>query len=257
MPIIWVFVWCQCFSDLMTQARNHTCAPLITTQSPHHSHHTSWFLIPTKYHTWQFFPQLLHQQYCAIQEGHQQNNANKEGTKKGNRTPPKEVLCGNFGSCIKEESCHHCTIPPTKERAKQQDCSLSSLRNQRYASHTQTVSSNPTSESTEAIGVGTSSPLPSEQVVTRLWSKGAVVKEIYSVQDESTQKKPSPAHHGVKSLQLSTWIECSTCYNQITHQFCCSCCIYIYLPEELCWQQFRHFRWEWGEESTLWQCVGS
>jgi hypothetical protein len=44
--------------------------------------------------------------------------------------------------------------------------------------------------------VGTSSPLPSEQVVTRLWSKGAIVKEINAVQDESTKKKPSPAHHG-------------------------------------------------------------
>jgi len=111
MPFIWVFVWCQCFSDLMTQARNHTCAPLTTTHSPHHSHHTSQFLThtkyhsphtsrfltPTKYHTWQFFPQLLHQQNCAIQEGHQRNNANKEGAKKGNRTTPKEVLSGNFG----------------------------------------------------------------------------------------------------------------------------------------------------------------
>ena len=111
----------------MTQARNHTCAPLITTHSPHHSHHTSRFRTPTKYHTWQFFPQLLHQQYRAIQEGHQQNNANKEGAKKGNRTTPKEVLCGNFSSCIKEGSCHHCTTPPTKERTKQQDCSLFSL----------------------------------------------------------------------------------------------------------------------------------
>ena len=39
----------------------------------------------------------------------------------------------------------------------------------------QKVSSNPMSN-TEAIGVGTTSPIPSEQVVTRLWSKGAIVK---------------------------------------------------------------------------------
>jgi len=49
------------------------------------------------------------------------------------------------------------------------------------------------SRSTEAIGVGTSSPLPSKQVVTRLWSKGAIVKEINAVQDESTKKHP-PQH---------------------------------------------------------------
>ena len=41
--------------------------------------------------------------------------------------------------------------------------------------------------------MGTSSPLPSEQVVTRLWSKGAVVKKIYLVQDESAKKHP-PQH---------------------------------------------------------------
>ena len=90
----------KCFSDLMTQDRNHTCTPLFTTQSLHHSHHThkleitlahlssppthhitlnlaaSRFRTPTKYHTWQFLPQLLHQQYRAIQEGHQRYNAN-------------------------------------------------------------------------------------------------------------------------------------------------------------------------------------
>ena len=38
--------------------------------------------------------------------------------------------------------------------------------------------------------MGTSSPLPSEQVVTRLWSKGGIVKEINAVQDESAKKKP-------------------------------------------------------------------
>jgi len=56
-----------------------------------------------------------HQQYRAIQEEHQRNNANKEGAKKGNRMTPKEVLCGNFGHCSKEGSCHHRTTPPTKE----------------------------------------------------------------------------------------------------------------------------------------------
>jgi hypothetical protein len=29
----------KCFSDLTTQARNYTCAPLFTTHSLHHSHH--------------------------------------------------------------------------------------------------------------------------------------------------------------------------------------------------------------------------
>jgi len=41
--------------------------------------------------------------------------------------------------------------------------------------------------------VGTTSPIPSEQVVTRLWSKGAVVKLINEVQDESAKKHP-PQH---------------------------------------------------------------
>jgi hypothetical protein len=58
--------------------------------------------------------------------------------------------------------------PPPKKGQNNKTAPSSSLRNQRYASCTQTVSSNPTSGSTDAIGVGTSSPLPSEQVVTRL-----------------------------------------------------------------------------------------
>ena len=44
-----------------------------------------------------------------------------------------------------------------------------------------------------AIAVGTSSPLPFQQVVTRLWSKGSVVKKINAVQDESAKKLP-PQH---------------------------------------------------------------
>jgi hypothetical protein len=64
------------------------------------------------------------------------------------------------------------------------------LRNQRYASRIQKDSSNPTSISTEAIAGGISSPLPFQQVVTRLWSKGAVVKQIGTVQDVSANKRP-------------------------------------------------------------------
>jgi hypothetical protein len=41
--------------------------------------------------------------------------------------------------------------------------------------------------------VGTSSPLPFQQVVRRLWSKGAIVKQINAVQDESAKKLP-PQH---------------------------------------------------------------
>ena len=41
--------------------------------------------------------------------------------------------------------------------------------------------------------MGTTSPIPSEQIVTRLWSKGAVVKQINAVQDESVKKHP-PQH---------------------------------------------------------------
>jgi hypothetical protein len=104
------------------------------------------------------------------------------------------------------------------------------LRNQRYASRTQTVSSNPTSRSTEAIGVGTSSPLPSEQVVTRLWSKGAVVKKIYLVQDESAKKHPPQHIMGSGLCKSPPELNAAP----VTHQFCCSCCIYINLPEELC-----------------------
>jgi hypothetical protein len=93
--------------------------PLASSLSPHVA-----FLRPTKYHTWQFFQQLLHRQYGAIQEGYHRYDGNKEGAKKGVRTTQKDVLCGEFGRCNREGSCHHRTIPPTKERAKQQHCSL-------------------------------------------------------------------------------------------------------------------------------------
>jgi hypothetical protein len=43
--------------------------------------------------------------------------------------------------------------------------------------------------------VGTTAPIPSKEVVTTLWSKGAVVKQINAVQDESTKKLPP--HHSV------------------------------------------------------------
>ncbi len=55
-------------------------------------------------------------------------------------------------------------------------------------------SSNPTSN-TEAIGVGTTAPVPPKEVVTRLWSKGAILKQINAVQDESTNKLPP--HHSL------------------------------------------------------------
>ena len=132
---------------------------------------------------------------------------------------------------------HAVTVPPPppKKGSNNKTAPSSSSCNQRYASHIKKVSSNPTSN-TEAIGVGTTSPIPSEQVVTRLWSKGAVVKQINAVQDEYAKKRPSPAHFGVRSPQISTRIECSHCYwyDQVTHQFCCSHCINLNLPEELC-----------------------
>ncbi len=52
--------------NVLATSTNHTCAPLTITHSPilsppikYHSHHTSRFLTPTKYHTWPFFPHLL------------------------------------------------------------------------------------------------------------------------------------------------------------------------------------------------------
>ncbi len=59
-----------------------------------------------------------------ITNNNQRNYANKEGTKEGNRTTPKEVLCGIFGRCSREGSCCNHTTPPPKERVKQRDRSL-------------------------------------------------------------------------------------------------------------------------------------
>ena len=106
---------------------------------------------------------------------------------------PKEVLCGIFGRCSNERSNCNCT-PPPKKGSNNKTAPSSSARNQQYASRITKDSSNPTLN-TEAIGVGTTAPIPSKQVVTRLWSKGAVVKQISSVQDESTKKLPP--HHSM------------------------------------------------------------
>ena len=85
--------------------------------------------------------------------------------------------------------------PPTppKKKGSNSEAPSSTLRNQRYASRIQKNSSNPTSISTEAIAGRISSPPPFQQVVTRLWSKGAVVKQIGTVQDVSANKRP-PQH---------------------------------------------------------------
>jgi hypothetical protein len=69
--------------------------------------------------------------------------------------------------------------PPPKKGSNNKTAPFSSSCNQQYASRIQNVSSNPTSNTA-----------PSEQVVTRRWSKGAVVKQINAVQDESTKKHP-------------------------------------------------------------------
>ena len=69
--------------------------------------------------------------------------------------------------------------PPPKKGSNNKTAPSSSSCNQRYASRIENVSFNPTSNTA-----------PSEQVVTRLWSKGAVVKQINAVQDASAQKRP-------------------------------------------------------------------
>ena len=69
--------------------------------------------------------------------------------------------------------------PPPKKGSDNKTAPSSSLRNQRYATRIENVSSNPTSNAAS-----------SKQVVTRLWSKGAVVKQINAVQDASAPKCP-------------------------------------------------------------------
>jgi hypothetical protein len=68
--------------------------------------------------------------------------------------------------------------PPAKKGSNNKTAPSSSSRTQQYASRIKNVSSMPTSNSA-----------PSEQVVTRLWLKGAVVKQINAVQDASAQKR--------------------------------------------------------------------
>jgi hypothetical protein len=105
--------------------------------------------------------------------------------KETGRLPKKSSVAMSAAAAKKNPAV---TEPPNNKTAPS-----SSLRNQRYASRIQKVSSNPTSSSTEAIAGAISSPPPFQQVVTRLWSKGAVVKQINEVQDESSKKRP-PQH---------------------------------------------------------------
>ena len=107
---------------------------------------------------------------------------------------PKKSSLESSAAAAKRDPAVTVPSPLPKKGSNNRTAPSSSLRNERYASHITKDSSNPMLN-TEAIGVGTTAPIPSKQVVTRLWSKGAVVKQISSVQDESIKKLPP--HHSM------------------------------------------------------------
>ena len=110
----------------------------------------------------------------------------KAPRKETGRLPKKSSVATSAAAAKKDPA-----EPPTPpKKGSNNEAPSSSLRNQRYASRIQKDSSNPTSISTEAIAGGISSPPPFQQVATRLWSKGAVVKQIGTVQDVSANKRP-------------------------------------------------------------------
>ncbi len=117
----------------------------------------------------------------------------KKAPRKETGRLPKKSSVATSAAAAKRDPAVTVPPPPPKKGSNNKTAPSSSLCNQRYASRIQKVSSNPTSSSTEAIAVGISSPLPFQQVVARLWSKGAVVKQINAVQDESAKKLP-PQH---------------------------------------------------------------
>jgi hypothetical protein len=112
----------------------------------------------------------------------------KKAPRKETEQLPKKSSVATSTAAAKKRDPAVVPSPPPKKGSNNKTAPSSSLRNQRYASRIQNVSSNPTSSSTEAVAVENSSPLPFQQVVTRLWSKGCVVKQINAVQDESAKK---------------------------------------------------------------------
>ena len=109
----------------------------------------------------------------------------KKAPRKVSERLKKKSSVATSAAAAKRDPAITVPSPPPKKGPNNNTAPSSSLRNLRYASRTQTVSSNPTSRSTEAIG----EELPSEQVVTRLWSKGGIVKEIIAVQNESAKNR--------------------------------------------------------------------
>jgi len=110
----------------------------------------------------------------------------KKAPRKETGRLPKKSPVATSAAAAKKDPAKQPTPP---KKGSNNEAPSSSLHNQRYASRIQKDSSNPTSISTEAIAGGISSPPPLQQVVTRLWSKGAVVKQIGTVQDVSTNKR--------------------------------------------------------------------
>ena len=109
----------------------------------------------------------------------------KKAPRKASEQLKKKFSVASSAAAAERDPAITVPSPPPKKGPNNNTAPSSSLRNLRYASRTQTVSSNPTSRSTEAIG----EELPSEQVVTRLWSKGGIVKEIIAVQNESAKNR--------------------------------------------------------------------
>ena len=107
---------------------------------------------------------------------------NKGLRKETGRLITKKSSVASSSAAAKRDPAVTVPSPPPKKGSNNKTAPFSSSCNQQYASRIQNVSSNPTSNTA-----------PSEQVVTRLWSKGAVVKQINAVQDESTKKHP-PQH---------------------------------------------------------------
>ena len=113
----------------------------------------------------------------------------KKAPRKASEQLKKKFSVASSAAAAERDPAITVPSPPPKKGPNNNTAPSSSLRNLRYASRTQTVSSNPTSRNTEAIG----EELPSEQVVTRLWSKGGIVKEIIAVQNESAKNR-TPQH---------------------------------------------------------------
>ena len=179
---------------------------------------------------------------------------NKGLRKETGRLITKKSSVASSSAAAKRDPAITVPSPPLKERVKQQDSSIfffthsaicKSHRtcllqsNVKYSSFwtssDKTLVKGGCSETNlcSARWIRQKAPLPAH---ARCWT---------------CQKRPPPAHFWFRSPQISAQIECkcSQYYNQITHQFCCSRCININLPEELCRCQFR---WEGGEDQIIW-----